>query len=482
MPYMLEGRTFGPLRTQGVQKSSGSTSAIRAQNYEAVFTYRSRGSSAGKIVQPAALSKTIPGKVLARRKFLDEQISLIEGRPGAPTAFSTVDTGHHFGTVKFKTDTTPNSMRYTTTSGTNFCHPAAYYVQRDGTVTPSSWRDVGKDFFFSKGLTALSLSSWSGALVPNGVENWTGYATKHIQEMNPHKNAASFAATVAELARGDLPRAASALYKHLNTIKILRTKFKSYKDFANAGGRDFLNAQFGWAPIMRDVNNAVGLLIKIDEAIFASDSSRRQRDTVLFSRHGTYSGSGSWGTVSPLTWTWTDVRPTELNPVIPSGTVGAATFGSIPTEAGVFTRVTLRTTARFLTGAKPTMLNNAWLDRGMDLLGLKITPELVWELTPWSWLVDWFANIGTVLQNLSTLGIDNTILNYGYSTMRLENRWTAIGRPPASYNLTGNLVVRGSHDAKVRTAASPFGFSMSFDQLNAGQIAILTALGLTRLR
>lgn len=479
MPYMLEGRVFGPLRTQGVQKSSGSSSNVRAQNFESVFTYRSRNSPAGKLVQPASLSKSLAGKLVERRKYLDEQIELIEGRPGNPTVFSTTDMGHQFGVQKFKTDTTPNSLKYISQSSSNNCLGLAYYVQRDGTVLPTSWRDVGGDFFFSKGLTALSLSSWRGALVPDGVENWTGYATKHIQQMNPHKNAASFAATVAELARGDIPRAASALYKHANTIKILRTKFKSYKDFANAGGRDFLNAQFGWAPIMRDVNNAVGLLMRIDEAIFASDSSRRQRDTVLFSRSGTHSGAQNWGSVSPLTWTWADVKPTALNPQF--STVGNASY-SMPTEAGVFTRVTLRTTARFLTGAKPTMMNNSWLDRGMDLLGLKITPELVWELTPWSWLIDWFANIGTVLQNLSTLGINNTILNYGYSTMRLENRWTAIGKPPSNLSPTGNFVVRASQDAKVRTAASPFGFSMSFDQLNVGQVAILTALGLTRLR
>jgi len=300
--------------------------------------------------------------------------------------------------------------------------------------------------------------------------------------MNPHRNAASFAATIAELLRGDIPKVSLRLITHMNTIHDWRRRFKSYKDASRSLGSDFLNGQFGWAPMLRDVNAAIGLLMEIDTAIFASDSSRRQRDTTLFQRSGTHVATQNWGAISPLTWTIAD-KVSQLNPRIQyTGTSGNAVFGSIPTEAGVFTRVTVRTSARFLTGAKPTMQNNAWLDRGMDLLGLKITPEVLWELTPWSWLVDWFANIGTVLENLSTLGLNNAILNYGYSTMRLENRWTAIGRPPASYNLTGNLVVRAKQDAKVRLAASPFGFSMSFDQLNAGQIAILTALGLARMR
>jgi hypothetical protein len=146
------------------------------------------------------------------------------------------------------------------------------------------------------------------------------------------------------------------------------------------------------------------------------------------------------------------------------------------------------TTARYATGAKPSSTNNAYLDRAIDLLGLELTPEVLWEITPWSWLLDWFTNIGEVVEGLTTFGLSNTILNYAYSTLRREALLT-VNVDPKSWlsqdpqnRISGSPVYAMNIDQKVRIAASPFGFGTSLSALTGAQWAILGALGLARLR
>jgi hypothetical protein len=128
------------------------------------------------------------------------------------------------------------------------------------------------------------------------------------------------------------------------------------------------------------------------------------------------------------------------------------------------------------------------LDRAIDLLGLKITPSLVWELTPWSWLIDWFLNIGTVIENLQTFGLSNTILNYAYCCYRREMTATidldlsGFMAQSGSPSFTGGKAYLMTVDQKVRIPASPFGFGIAGTSLSASQLAILTALGLARSR
>nr|QDH89678.1 MAG: hypothetical protein H1Rhizo251328_000004 [Leviviridae sp.] len=44
------------------------------------------------------------------------------------------------------------------------------------------------------------------------------------------------------------------------------------------------------------------------------------------------------------------------------------------------------------------------------LLGARLTPDLIWELAPWSWATDWFANTGQIMTNISNLGSDGLVL------------------------------------------------------------------------
>jgi hypothetical protein len=109
-------------------------------------------------------------------------------------------------------------------------------------------------------------------------------------------------------------------------------------------------------------------------------------------------------------------------------------------------------------------------------------------MLPFSWLVDWFTNVGDVVSNVSTLG-SSLQLAYGY--IMVEDRWqrTVEGDygPDDYYLRTGtsvreNIKSSVTHYRKRRLKASPFGFTVSFQDLSMGQKAILTALGLSRLK
>jgi hypothetical protein len=205
---------------------------------------------------------------------------------------------------------------------------------------------------------------------------------------------------------------------------------------------------------------------------------------VVYRANTQTSANTTWVLEPPLGRVATGLRNSRLV----TNRVETGTYSSggvfIPTDFTAHTEISIWTTARFATGLAPRVQDNGYVDRAIDLLGLRLTPEVIWELTPWSWMIDWFSNIGTIVRNLSTLGLSNAILNYAYTTVRWRNTSTAWAKPVSNSSIKygGNFIQVERLDAKVRRAASPFGFGTDLDQLSAGQWSILVALGLARQR
>lgn len=106
------------------------------------------------------------------------------------------------------------------------------------------------------------------------------------------------------------------------------------------------------------------------------------------------------------------------------------------------------------------------------LLGADLTPEVVWNIAPWSWAVDWKTDVGSVIHNWSSIGHNGLVLQYGYMMHEQQATWTADAGP---FGLKSHSLIR-----KRRVAANPYGFGVSASSLNQTQISILVALGLTR--
>jgi len=119
------------------------------------------------------------------------------------------------------------------------------------------------------------------------------------------------------------------------------------------------------------------------------------------------------------------------------------------------------------------------------LFGLELTPDVIWELTPWSWAIDWFSNAGDVLHNAGAWANGGLVMKYGYIMEHsiVRDTYTYVGPAnlidgPATIPPPVTLVV----ETKQRKAANPFGFGLTLDGLSTLQKSILAAVGLTRLR
>jgi hypothetical protein len=116
------------------------------------------------------------------------------------------------------------------------------------------------------------------------------------------------------------------------------------------------------------------------------------------------------------------------------------------------------------------------------LLGFEITPGVLWNLGPWTWLVDWFVNIGDVFTNISAFSKDGLIMRRGYIMCESKNsrtydlQKTRFVDWPQSEVISQTFV---SH-TKLRKPAYPFGFGLTVPTFTPRQIAILAALGITQ--
>jgi hypothetical protein len=116
------------------------------------------------------------------------------------------------------------------------------------------------------------------------------------------------------------------------------------------------------------------------------------------------------------------------------------------------------------------------------LLGTSLTPDVLWEITPWSWAIDWVTNVGDVISNVNQFALQGLVMRYGYI---MEEKTTTITNSLTkgkNYNLSGlpppSKVITTS---KVRRAANPFGFGITWEGLSPTQIAIAAAVGITQL-
>lgn len=105
---------------------------------------------------------------------------------------------------------------------------------------------------------------------------------------------------------------------------------------------------------------------------------------------------------------------------------------------------------------------------------------LIWNLMPWSWLIDWLVPIGPMIDNLVNDRTDQLTADYAY----IMGHSVSANSYVVEGVLAGGNPVRASVDivdeTKQRARASPYGFGVSFTGLSLRQLAILAALGVTR--
>jgi hypothetical protein len=114
------------------------------------------------------------------------------------------------------------------------------------------------------------------------------------------------------------------------------------------------------------------------------------------------------------------------------------------------------------------------------LFGANLTPSLLYEVWPWSWLIDWFTNLGDVIDNMSTNAAENLTASFAY----ISNNQKYLITRDTSVLLAGGVATNtfqvGAH-VRQRAKAEPYGFGFDMSTLTDRQKLILAALGITRL-
>lgn len=313
----------------------------------------------------------------------------------------------------------------------------------------------------------LPTNLWStGYLVVPSDAFLTGMGTKGIALSSPTRPQAGLTQFIAELK--DLPKAPIlSLYRSL-------AKGGRKKDFIRrakrGAGHEYLNLEFGWRPLLQDMKDfhksAMNASKTIDQ--YLRDSGRVvRRRRILFDE--TTSGPIAYSTIKNI-----GVGPTSDHLAAIEGTRTSSVNRKTVWFSGSFTYYITAGDSWFST----TKRNEQILSK---LAGTRFGIDTLWELTPWSWALDWVGNIGDVARNLAAFSSDGLVLHYAYL---MYNETDTEIRTLRARNLgTGKIdetALTCRRELKIRKRATPFGFGLTWMGFSARQLAIVAALGLSR--
>lgn len=283
------------------------------------------------------------------------------------------------------------------------------------------------------------------------------WGTKAIAATIPTNPNADVAVGAAELFREGLPKRIGS--------ELLQDQVKWYR----RAGSEYLNLEFGWKPLVNDLRDLSKSIMETEALLkqLARDSGKRTRRRMSFPEVRT-----------------TDVQSRSKNYLFLGNDPGS--YDLMRQDDGNTTTTSVTKTwfsGSFSYHYDPADLTNVSriATQARILYGLRLDPEVLWNLAPWSWLADWFVDVGPVLHNLSMFGQDGLVLNYGYIMQQRDDVTTDNMRNVYTFGgPSGNLSSSFSLVSKRRMPATPFGFGVSFEGFTARQTAILGALGLTR--
>lgn len=335
---------------------------------------------------------------------------------------------------------------------------------------------------------------FSGQLIPQGAVNgvYTGANLRAAQSNSTlaGKGTIGWARFKPTASRGGLDQAIGEIHQvpTLFGVKKLKKGFENMLRRQGGGiklskalGSEYLNYQFGWVPLISDLLDTVENAYKMESRMrqLLKDNGKPVR------RSGTISSDGGVTTAT-------------------SGhNSGGASYPALPTplyDGGESFSTTVTTSLKYWFSAKfryhivdPRKYQDGYLlslqvkpreayQLQRILFGAEVTPETLYNITPWSWLIDWVVPGGDLINNFVNDSVDGLVADYSYvmchnstTTNIVVNGKLQNGGP---YSCSSLL----TSETKQRMAASPYGFGITLSGLSTKRLAILAALGFTKLQ
>ncbi len=252
-------------------------------------------------------------------------------------------------------------------------------------------------------------------------------------------------------------------------------------------GSEYLNYQFGWAPLRNEVNSVV-------------NAARYHRDIMQNYRHNEGRNVHRRFDFSPETSFHTVELPLSAPAFKP---LNSTYLGVSALEKTRGARVTCKNVRKrwfegCFTYGGPAKADNFGRHIGFGseadaVFGLELSPDVLWNLTPWSWAVDWFTNAGDVIHNITNFTLAGLVMRYGYMMEETSSTYythyedglfkklSSVSPKKFTQEWMGACDVGLETVRRSRCPANPFGFGIGWEGLSPTQLAITAALGITRL-
>lgn len=352
--------------------------------------------------------------------------------------------------------------------GGDFFTQKQYAVGRPARV--SAWNlhfDLGAtydDYFFEGNVWPhIPKSTIYPPSIASNTSELIALGTKAIAECKPTNAILDLSSSLAEILREGIPRMPYKEWEE-GTAK------------AKAAGSEYLNLQFGWLPLISDIDKVAKQIAYADKILlqYERDAGKVVRRKFEFPVHRK---------IWPIS-TGTDANACYYAP-----------FNSRLMRPGYSTQVTgvrIEYQRTWFSGAFTYHLPNDYSKSEVRksvraklgaLIDTDLTPEVLWNLTPWSWAVDWFSSVGDVIDNATSWSRDGLVMRYGYLMQHsvVKDTYTPVEkRPFLNSSSQVDTSITYVTETKVRIRANPYGFGLTWGGLSPRQLAILAALGITR--
>jgi len=267
-------------------------------------------------------------------------------------------------------------------------------------------------------------------------------------------------------------QALNAIYELREVPEMLRQRF--LKNGLNAIGDYYLALQFGWKPLLSDIVKTVKTQINMQKRLkqLLRDNGKPVRRAIQLNETNNLTSDTTASSYGG------GLKPTFVTQYYPK-------IGVIRTTDRAINRVWASAEFRYWLPGGPRDIN--WTTAMMArIFGFQPSPAVIWNALPWTWMSDWFFNVGNILENMDS-GVANRLAADWFYVMCHDERRREIESVGYFYDTAGKTITLSGTSSntqfrKTRVKGDPFGFFTPENTLSGTQLAIMGALGISRLR
>jgi hypothetical protein len=252
---------------------------------------------------------------------------------------------------------------------------------------------------------------------------------------------------------------------------------KTLADLLAAGrdaAGDYVAYQFAWRPLVSEIKGYYRQVVKADDVINRA-SQKAGSAGIIRVGYEYPTRSENWttdGTVNCYGW---------------KSSLGLGNLAPGGTSYEVYNRTWFEGKYLYFHPVPKTAgkASNDFANYAKHVLGLQLTPEVLWNLSPWSWFSDWLTNTDVVIGALSSTVSDGMVPVESF--VMSHHRRQAIRQASGAHMSGDGKIARFSpvsakvfSEQKLRFPSVPYlGFGGGAASLSAKQLSILAAIGIS---